>query len=136
MLVDTNVISELMRPRPNAKVQAWAERQEAFDLSVVCVEEILFGLRARPSSRLLSWFEEFVDHYCRVLPISAAIARRSAEVRAELRARGKPRTQADMLIAATAFEHGVALVTRNVKDFEGCGIPLLNPFEALGPVRK
>ena len=64
MLVDTNVISELMRPRPNAKVQAWAERQESFDLSVVCVEEILFGLRARPSSRLLSWFEEFVDHCC------------------------------------------------------------------------
>lgn len=130
MLVDTNVISELMRPRPHAKVLAWAERQEAFELSVISLEEILFGLSARPSPRLSKWFEEFVDCHCRLLSVSASVASRTAQLRAELRARGKPRTQADMLIAATAFEHGIALVTRNVKDFEGCGIPLLNPFAA------
>jgi toxin FitB len=130
MLVDTNVISELMRARPNAKVLAWAERQESFGLSVICLEEISFGLRARPSLQLAKWFEQFVDRYCDLLPVTATVARRSAALRAALRAQGKPRTQADMLIAATAYEHGIALATRNVRDFEGCGIPLLNPFES------
>jgi predicted nucleic acid-binding protein len=129
MLVDTNVVSELMRSRPSALVLAWAERQEGFSLSVISVEEILFGLRARPSPRLLQWFEEFVDRHCEVLTVNVAVARRCAQLRAELRSRGNPRTQADLLIAATAHEHGLALATRNVRDFEGCGIPLVNPFE-------
>ncbi len=129
MLVDTNVISELMRPNPSGVVLAWAERQEDFSLSVICLEEIVFGLQARSSPRLSKWFDEFVANHCELLPVTAAVARRCATLRGQLRARGQQRTQADGLIAATAYEYGLALATRNVRDFEGCGIPLLNPFE-------
>jgi predicted nucleic acid-binding protein len=130
MLVDTNVISELMRPKPNAAVLAWAERQEGFSLSVISLEEVLFGLCARPRPRLSLWFDEFVADHCEILAVTAAIARRCALLRGDLRGRGKRRTQADSLIAATAYEHGLALATRNVRDFEGCAIALINPFEA------
>jgi predicted nucleic acid-binding protein len=61
--------------------------------------------------------------------VSASIAQQCALLRAAFRKRGQQRTQADMLIAATALEHELGLVTRNVKDFEGCSVPLLNPFE-------
>ena len=129
MLVDTNVVSELMRPKPSGVVLAWAERQEDFSLSVVCLEEIMFGLQARPSPRLSKWFDEFVASHCKLLPVTAAVARRCALLRGQARARGQQRTQADGLIAATAYEHALALATRNTRDFEDCGIPLINPFE-------
>lgn len=129
MLVDTNVISELMRARPRPGVVEWAERQDTMSLSVVTLEEIFVGLRFRPSERMSQWFEEFLKARCEVLDVTLAIARRSAALRGELRRNGVQRTQADMLIAATALEHNLAVATRNTKDFEGCGIPLVNPFE-------
>jgi predicted nucleic acid-binding protein len=129
MLVDTNVISELMRPRPAASVVDWAERQESMSLSVITLEEVLAGLSQRPSERLSRWFQRFVLDYCEILPITASIARRCARLRGEFRRMGKQRTQADMLIAATALEHNLALATRNTKDFAGCGIAVVNPFE-------
>jgi predicted nucleic acid-binding protein len=128
MLVDTNVVSELMRQRPSAAVVMWAERQRRMQLSVVTVEEILYGLAARRSGRLGQWFETFVDQHCDVLEVSVPVARRCAALREALRAKGNPRTQADMLIAATAIEHDVALATRNVRDFAGCGVALFDPF--------
>ena len=129
MLVDTNVVSELMRERPAPGVLAWAERQEGMSLSVVTLEEILVGLAHRPSERMSRWFEDYLKARCETLDVTLGIARRSAALRGELRRSGKQRTQADMLIAATALEHNLALATRNTKDFEGCGIPLVNPFE-------
>lgn len=62
-----------------------------------------------------------------MLPITAAIAREAGELRGQLQTQGKPRTQADLLIGATAKIHQFTLVTRNARDFEGCGIVLLNP---------
>ncbi len=122
MLVDTCVMDELMRPAPDPAVLAWAERQQKFSLSVVSYEEILFALRVHFSERLWKWFDSFVADHCEVLPVTAAIARRCALLRGE-------RSQADALIAATAYEHGLALATRNIRDFEGVAIPLINPFE-------
>jgi len=63
-----------------------------------------------------------------VVPVTKEIARRAGELRGELSRRGITRLQADMLIAATAQLHGLTLVTRNVRDFAECGVPLLNPF--------
>jgi predicted nucleic acid-binding protein len=128
MLVDTNVVSELMRPVPEPRVSAWAATQTRFELSVVSLEEILYGLSLRKSARLARWFDAFVVEHCDVLPISVGIARRCAELRASLRAKGRTRIQADMLIAATAAEHDLVVVTRNERDFSGCGIRVLNPF--------
>jgi len=127
-LVDTNVVSEFMRPQPAPAVLRWAGHLSRFAMSVITVEEIRYGLSVRPSARLERWFEAFVQDYCDVMPITVAVARRSGVLRGQLRARGATRTQADMLIAATAAEHDLVLVTRNERDFEGCEIKIVNPF--------
>lgn len=131
-LVDTNVLSELARPGPDPGVVEWASRTQEMALSVITVDEILFGLSRRPNQRVRSWFETFLDSYCTVLAVDEQIARRSAVLRARLAASGRARTQADMMIAATAELHGLTLVTRNVRDFGGCPIAVLNPFTGSG----
>ena len=128
MLVDTNVVSELMRARPSPSVLKWADRQRRMRLSAISVEEIYFGLAVRKSSRLERWFDRFVDQHCDILAVTRLIARRCAALRAALRAEGKPCTQADMLIAATALEHDLPLATHNVRDFAGCGVAVIDPF--------
>ena len=131
MLVDTNVLSELARPEPAPEVRQWAARVPLpIRVSAVTLEEIHYGLSRRPNPRVEAWFERFFAESCEVLPISAAIARRAGELRGRPRAKGRPRNQADMLIAATAQTHQLSLVTRNVRDFAGCGIALLDPFSA------
>jgi toxin FitB len=127
-LVDTNVLAELARPRPNAGVLAWAGATGLISLSVVTVEEVLYGLARRSTPRLRTWFEQFLARDCRVLDVTSPIARLAGTLRGQLATRGQTRTQADMLIAATAAHHGLVLVTRNVRDFAGCGVSLLNPF--------
>ncbi len=127
-LVDTNVISELARPQPNPGVLAWVGKVKNVALSVITVEEIFFGLAWKPSARIQAWFEAFLDAYCQILQISPEIAKACGRLRGELQSKGISRSQADMFIAATAQIHQLTLVTRNVRDFEGCGIALLNPF--------
>ncbi len=127
-IVDTNVVSEFMRPKPDRAVLEWADTIERFSLSVVTVEEVLFGLALKKSVRLERWFESFLNEYCEVLPVTVSIARRCAALRADLRQAGRIRTQAGMLIAATASEHDLVIVTRNARDFGGCGVRVLNPF--------
>ncbi|MEI8267275.1 MAG: type II toxin-antitoxin system VapC family toxin [Betaproteobacteria bacterium] len=132
-LSDTNVISELMRPSPDTGVAAWASSQRTLCISVITVDELVFGLRRRGSARLLSWFDRFIEQV-QVLDISPAVARRAGEMRALLQSGGQVRTQADMMIAATAQVHGLTLVTRNMRDFDGCGVAVLNPFSTV-PMR-
>lgn len=128
-LVDTNVLSELSRNRPEPKVIAWVGQRSEVAVSVVTVEEIHFGLRARPNPRVLGWFTAFLAEYCEVLPVTAEIARVAGEMRGGFKARGIARTQADMLIAASARVNRLKLATRNERDFAGCGILVVNPFE-------
>ena len=73
-------------------------------------------------------FEQFLSGHCTILPVTADIAKRCGQLRGTLQARGKTRSQADMLIAATAQMHQLTLVTHNARDFEDCGITFLNPF--------
>ncbi|NJL88777.1 MAG: type II toxin-antitoxin system VapC family toxin [Coleofasciculaceae cyanobacterium SM2_1_6] len=127
-LFDTNILSELARPRPDSSVSDFALRLPQIALSVITVEEISYGLTAKPNLRIQKWFEMFVETNCFVLPVTAAIAKESGELRGKLQAQGKPRTQADMLIAATAKIHQLTLVTRNIKDFQDCDIVILDPF--------
>jgi toxin FitB len=95
---------------------------------VITLEEIWYGLSWRPSTRLARWFEVFFKEHCVVLPIDEGIARAAGEVRGRLQARGRPRSQSDMLIAATAKQAGLAVVTRNVDDFDDCGVRIVNPW--------
>lgn len=127
-LVDTNVIGELARPRPNAGVVRWAHTIQCVFLSVVTLEQISYGLALRPNPRVRAWFEGFLEDSAEVLPITHEIALRCGQVRGELASRGVTRTQADLLIAATAQVHGLTVVTRNAGHFDGAGVPVLNPF--------
>lgn len=130
-LVDTNVLSELPRPRPNANVLRWLEGQGGLMLSVVTIEELAFGVaRTRPAMRrrLGRWLEELIAAADHTFDVTPAIARASGELRAAREGAGRRVAHADMLIAATALVHGLPLATRNTRDFQGCGIVLVNPF--------
>ncbi len=128
-LADTNILSELVRKRPDPGVLQWAQEVRRVAISTITVEEVYFGLSWKPNARILLWFEGFLETNCDILPVTAEIAKRSGEIRGQLQARGKTRSSWDMIIASTAQEHDLTLVTRNVRHFEDCGIPLLNPFQ-------
>jgi toxin FitB len=138
-LVDTNVISEFSRQSPDLNVLAWRQSCQLtapkLTISAITLDEVAFGISRRPSARLMNWLDSFT-HLHEVLPISEAIARRAGEMRAQLDSVGVTRSQADMLIAATAQIHGLTLVTRNVSDFEGCGIAVLNPFRSIPGIQR
>lgn len=126
-LLDTNLISELTKPRPNTGVITWLAEHEDTALSAVTVEEIRYGVVSRNLPSLLRWADDFLSSQT-ILPVDHHIARLAGVYRGQFRRRGIVRKQADMLIAATAQHHNLTLVTRNTRDFENCGIGLLNPF--------
>ena len=133
-LADTNIVSELIRKRPDPGVLAWREMVDAMyghiTMSAVTVDEIMYGLARKQDAGLQAWFDGFMSRN-QVLTVTQTIACRAGEMRAMFSLRGVVRSQADMLIAATAQVHALTLVTRNVRDFDGCGIALLNPFSVV-----
>lgn len=92
-LCDTNIISELARPRPNPGVLAWSTQISSISLSVITLEEIAYGLTSNPNSRIQNWFDQFLRTHCQILPITAEIAQHCGELRGQLRTQGKPRTK-------------------------------------------
>jgi predicted nucleic acid-binding protein len=135
-LLDTNVVSELVSPKPNDKVLRWIEQadESILFLSVLTLGEIRNGVeRLRPGrrrGRLESWLlvdlpRRFQD---RILPVTAAVADRWGTVSAIAAARGKPVPVVDGLLAATALHYNLALVTRNTSDVSGTGVLTLNPW--------
>ena len=127
-LVDTNIISEIMKKQPDKCVSEWFSRQEELFFSVITVEEIYFGLSRKNLVQKLTWFGQFSADKATVLEITDNISRWSGEKRGEMAAAGKIVTMADSLIAATAHDHGLILATRNIKDFQHFGIAVINPF--------
>jgi predicted nucleic acid-binding protein len=133
-LLDTNVVSELRKgDRADRHVTAWAEKVNigVMYLSVVSILEIHLGIlsvrrRDEKQAKILGvWLEKQVmtSFAERVLPIDIPVALRCAALHIP-----DPRSDRDALIAATALVHGLAVVTRNVKDFHATGVPLLNPW--------
>jgi predicted nucleic acid-binding protein len=131
-LVDANVLSELTRPDPRPAVVAWLRRHERLiAVDPVILGEIRFGIlllpRGKRRTRLERWFDEGVRRlHC--LPWEAETGLRWAELLARLRASGRSMPIKDSLIAATALAHRLAVVTRNVADFERAGCEMINPF--------
>ncbi|MEU4343840.1 type II toxin-antitoxin system VapC family toxin [Nocardia sp. NPDC023852] len=136
-LLDTNVLSELRKSSraANPSVRAWmaGRRPSELYMSVVTVLEIEVGIgrvERRDSTRgkrLRRWLEDDVlDVFAgRILGIDPAVARRVARLHVP-----DPRPERDAMIAATASEHGMTLVTRNVKDFAPMDVPVINPWES------
>lgn len=131
-LLDTNILSELPRSKPNARVVAWFESLPLFAVSSVTLEELSFGIAKTTGKKrtlLTNWFDALIAIPPQIIAVDEKIARISGELRASRERLGRKVAQADMLIAATALTGGFTLATRNTEDFEGCGVPLLNPFE-------
>ena len=136
ILLDTNVVSELMRPAPDPSVVAWLAGQESASLalSVVTVAEILYGLERLPEGRrradLVARFHAFLDRGFgnAIHPVDLATAEQFAAIRAARDPAGRPMTSFDALIAATARVHDTVLATRNTGDFSGCGFDVVNPW--------
>jgi predicted nucleic acid-binding protein len=136
-LLDTNVISELRKVgdgKADANVVAWMSSVDATSLylSAITLMELELGILrierrdTAQGSRLRTWMDDYIlpEFSGRTLPVDAAVALRCARLHVP-----DPRASSDALIAATAFVHGMTVVTRNLSDFEAIGIPLLNPWD-------
>lgn len=132
-LLDTNVISEIARPKRDRGVVSFLDGLDDAFISVITLHELAFGLeRLEPGSRrrtLTETIEKFLALYHdRLLSVGAAEARSAAMLRAGQQDRGRALHLADTLIAATALTNGLILATRNTSDFEGLGISLVDPW--------
>jgi len=135
-LLDTNVVSEWVKPRPNRGLVAWLAEvdEDRVFLSVVTLAELRHGIRRMEEGhrrrRLEVWLSEEIPlrFEGRLLPVDAAVADRWGEVVARREAAGRPIGVMDAFIAATAVVHGLKLVTRNEADFRSAVNELVNPW--------
>lgn len=133
-LLDTNVVSELRKPRPHGAVVAWvhAARDADLHLSAVTLGEIQAGIEITreqdppKAEELTAWLDLMAASY-QVLPMDGAVFREWAR----LMHRRSNTLHEDAMIAATARVHGLTVVTRNVADLKGFAVDLLNPFKQL-----
>jgi predicted nucleic acid-binding protein len=136
ILLDTNVISAVMAPAPPAVVLRWLDEQhsDTLYLSTVTIAEIAYGIRVLPDGKrhraLVARFDEFVvrGFEQRVLAFDAASAYEYAKIMAHRRRIGRPMSVPDGQIAAIARHHRMVVATRNLRDFEDCGLDLVDPF--------
>lgn len=136
IILDTNVLSELMKPRPSPRVAAWCAKHSAAELFTTAITEaeIFYGIQllAEGKRHEALWqaaeamFAE--DFAGRVFAFESNAARAFAEISAERRALGRPISHADAQIAAIAHVRGARLATRNVADFADCDLDLFDPW--------
>ena len=137
LILDTNVVSELMRPAPDPAIASWvAERAtSSLFLTAVTEAELRFGLAVMPSGKrrdgLATGLERMLEtgFANRILPFDSGAARAYAGIAAARRRLGRPIGQADCQLAAIALARGMAIATRNVRDFEDIGIDLFDPWD-------
>ncbi len=143
-LLDTNITSELIRTRPEPRVGNWvyAKDERSLYLSAVSIGELRRGIVILPASKRRVELEQWLDELeqwlddelvprfrGRILPVTHSIADRWGILDGECQLKGTPLGTADGMIAATALERDLAIVTRNVKDFAGLGVTVLNPWD-------
>ena len=135
-VLDTNVISELMRPEPDTVVIAWVELQKTSDLFTTTISEaeLRYGIEILPRGKRRGILETGIEKMFtngftnRILPFGREAACAYATIAAIRRSTGRPVSQADCQIAAIALIQKMAVVTRNAPDFNGIGIKVVNPW--------
>lgn len=136
ILLDTNIVSEVMKTQPAETVVTWLNSQDSDKLyvSAITIGEIAYGLRILPDGKRRSGLRERFERFValafdqRVLAYDESAARIYAELMGERKELGLPMSFADGQIAAIARHHRLAVATRNTSDFENCGIEVVNPF--------
>jgi predicted nucleic acid-binding protein len=133
VLFDTNVISELIRPRPEARVLAFIDEQPDPYLSVLTLHELTWGAeRVRDAVRrkkLVAWIAAIRNRFGgRLVDVDAAVAEHAGRLRASAATEGRVIDPMDSLIAASALSRGARVVTRNVRDFEPLGVGAIDPW--------
>jgi predicted nucleic acid-binding protein len=139
IILDTNAVSEVMKPAPSESVLRWLASQEPLNIfvTVITQAEMLYGVEVLASGKrkqsLLALTEKLFGaegFQGRILPFDQQSAQEFARILARRKAAGRPMSQFDAMIAAIARSHGATLATRNSTDFEHCGIRLINPWTA------
>jgi toxin FitB len=137
LILDTNVISETMRPEPSPAVIDWLSQHSSDELYVTTVTlgEILYGIELLPHSKRRAALETGAGRMFgqllagHILVFDEDAARVFAQIAARRKIQGRPMAELDAQIVAIAQSHGAALATRNTADFEGCGVRLVNPWQ-------
>ena len=137
IILDTNVVSELLRPAPATAVEAWLSAQDgaAVFFTAIGEAELRLGVAILPAGRRRTALAEAIDAMLeedfreRVLSFDAAAARAYAAIAADRRAAGRPISQFDCQSAAITRSRRAALATRNTADYEDCGIELIDPWQ-------
>ncbi len=133
ILLDTNVISELIKPRPDTNVAAFLRKLVHPWLCSITLHELVYGAERSPDplrrTKLLAWTAQIASDFAdRTIPVDSEIAERSGRLRALASAQGRPASVIDAVIAAAAMSRGLRLATRNTRDFELFGIGLIDPW--------
>ena len=138
IVLDTNVLSELLRPAPTPQVLRWVAAQPASQLftTTITQAEILYGIEILPKGKRRSALQSVVEAIFeqnfagRVLPFASDAARLFASIVASRRTLGRPIEKFDAQIAAIARSHRAAIATRNTPDFDDCGVTVLDPWNS------
>ena len=135
-ILDTNIVSELMRPAPSRQVESWLAAQYGATMRFTAIgeAELRYGIAILPAGRrrtaLAAAIQAILDEDFRdrILPFDRAAAQAYAAIAADRRAVGRPISQFDCQIAAIARVHNAAVATGNAADYEGCGIEVIDPW--------
>jgi predicted nucleic acid-binding protein len=136
IVLDTNIISEVIKPDPSAEVTGWLARERPSNIFTTAITqaELLYGIELMPRGRRRSALEAAITKILkelladRILPFDSNAAEVYARIAASRRAIGKPISEPDAQIAAIVDSRGASLATRNTRDFEHCGIKVVNPW--------
>lgn len=137
IVLDTNVLSEGLRPRPSPKVLRWMQSEPFIALFTTAITEaeLLYGAALLPQGMRRRALETVItqllgSHFAgRILPFDSAAAREFADIASARRLAGRPIAEADARIAAIARSRGARVATRNVNDFADCGVTVVDPWD-------